>query len=160
MRRAWLAALSLPVALGAQRAPDDTTVRVAFGGFVDSYFAYDFGRPPTLDRGYTTQAARHDEFNVNLAYLEAVVSGNRLRGRLALQAGTSVEANYAGEPAVGSYSGPALARHLQEAFAGVQLAPSLWVDGGIFYSHTGLESWASKDNPVYTRSLTAEYSPY
>ena len=24
----------------------------------------------------------------------------------------------------------------------------------------GMESWASKDNPIYTRSLTAEYSPY
>ena len=24
----------------------------------------------------------------------------------------------------------------------------------------GMESWASKDNPVYTRSLVAEYSPY
>jgi hypothetical protein len=40
------------------------------------------------------------------------------------------------------------------------VTPSLWVDGGIFYSHMGLESWASKDNLTYTRSLTAEYSPY
>jgi hypothetical protein len=40
------------------------------------------------------------------------------------------------------------------------VTPSLWIDGGIFYSHMGMESWASKDNPIYTRSLTAEYSPY
>jgi hypothetical protein len=163
---AGAALLATPPAIGAQGTPADTAIRVAFGGFVDTYYAYDIGRPPTLDRSFadgatfTTQPARHNEFNVNLAYVEAILSGGRLRGRLALQAGTSVQSNYAGEPTVGSISGPTLARHLQEAFAGYQLAPSLWVDAGIFYSHMGLESWASKDNLTYTRSLTAEYSPY
>jgi hypothetical protein len=42
----------------------------------------------------------------------------------------------------------------------VKLADNLWVDGGVFYSHVGMESWASRDNPVYTRSLVADYSPY
>jgi hypothetical protein len=42
----------------------------------------------------------------------------------------------------------------------VKLANSIWVDGGIFYSHMGMESWASRDNPTYSRSLVAEYSPY
>jgi hypothetical protein len=148
------------------QAPSDTSVKVTFGGFVDTYYAYDFGRPPTLDRSFaggatfTTQPARHNEFNVNLAYVEAVLAGPRLRGRLALQAGTSVQSNYGAEPSVGVISGASLARHLQEAYGGYQVTPTLWVDGGIFYSHMGMESWASKDNPVYTRSLTAEYSPY
>jgi hypothetical protein len=144
----------------------DTTVRVTFGGFVDAYYAYDFGRPPTLDRSFaggatfTTQPTRHNEFNINLAYVDAVLAGPRIRGRLALQAGTSVQSNYGAEPAVGAISGSSLSRHIQEAFAGYQVTPALWVDGGIFYSHMGMESWASKDNLAYTRSLTAEYSPY
>ena len=158
--------LSAPAFALAQPAAADTSVRVTFGGFVDAYYAYDAGRPRSLDRSFaggatfTTQPARHAEFNVNLAYVEAVLAGPRLRGRLALQAGTAVQSNYAAEPTNGTVSGPALARHLQEAYAGYQLAPSLWVDGGIFYSHMGMESWASKDNPTYTRSLVAEYSPY
>jgi hypothetical protein len=162
---AALAFAAAPLALGAQTAPD-TTIRVAFGAFVDGYFAYDIGRPTTMDRSFfggatfTTQPARHGEFNVNLAYVEAVLSGARLRGRLALQAGTSVQSNYGAEPARGVISGAGLARHLQEAYAGYQVTPSLWVDGGVFYSHMGMESWASKDNPTYTRSLVAEYSPY
>jgi hypothetical protein len=160
------ALLATPPAIGAQGAPADTAIRVAFGGFVDAYYAYDFGTPPSLDRSFaggatfTTQPARHNEFNINLAYVEAILSGGRVRGRLALQAGSSVQSNYAAEPAVGSISGPTLARHIQEAYGGYQVTPALWVDGGIFYSHMGMESWASKDNPVYTRSLTAEYSPY
>jgi hypothetical protein len=160
------AVLAAPVLAGAQGAPADTSIRVAFGGFVDSYFAYDFGKPPSLDRSFaggatfTTQPARHNEFNVNLAYVEAVLSGPRMRGRLALQAGTAVHSNYAAEPGVGALSGGTLSRHIQEAYAGYQVTPALWVDAGIFFSHMGMESWASKDNPIYTRSLTAEYSPY
>ena len=138
----------------------DTTVTVSFGGFVDSYYAYDFGRPAKFDRPFTTQAARHNEFNVNLAFVEAKVSGPRVRGRLALQAGTSVQSNYAAEPAIGSVSGPDLSRFIQEAVAGYQISPSLWVDGGIFLSHIGMESFISRDNLAYTRSLSADFTPY
>jgi hypothetical protein len=162
---AFAATLVAPIAVCAQ-APADTTVRVTFGGFVDAYYAWDAGRPPSFDRSFaggtpfTTQPARHNEFNVNLAFVEAALSGPRVRGRLALQAGTSVQSNYAGEPTIGTVSGPSLARHLQEAYAGYRVADGLWVEGGIFYSHMGMESWASRDNPTYTRSLVAEYSPY
>jgi hypothetical protein len=166
MKRPVLACLAIPVALGAQNPSADSTVRVTFGGFVDGYYAWDFGRPPSFDRSFaggtifTTQPARHNEFNVNLAFVEAKLEGERVRGRLALQAGTSVQSNYSGEPANGEVSGPTLARHVQEAYAGVRVAGNLWIDGGIFFSHMGMESWISRDNPTYTRSLVAEYSPY
>lgn len=133
---------------------------VTVGGFVDTYFAYDFGRPPGLDRIFTTQPARHNEFNVNLAFVELAVRQDRIRGRLALQAGTSVQSNYAGEPTIGSVSGGSLSRHIQEAWAGVRLGQQVWVDGGIFYSHIGQESWASRDNATYTRSFVADFTPY
>ena len=144
---------------GAHATPD-TAVTVAFGGFVDNYYAYDFGRPVNFDRPFTTQAVRHNEFNVNLAWVEVKVSGPRVRGRLALQAGTSVQSNYAGEPAIGAVSGPSLSRFIQEAVAGYQISPSLWVDGGIFLSHIGVESFISRDNLTYTRSLSADFTPY
>ena len=127
---AALALLASPAAALAQGAPPDTSFRVTFGGFVDTYYAYDFGTPPTLDRSFsggatfTTQPARHNEFNVNLAYVEALVSAHRIRGRLALQAGTSVQSNYGAEPTVGVISGPSLSRLLQEAYAGYQVTPS------------------------------------
>jgi hypothetical protein len=133
---------------------------VTFGGFVDAYYAYDFGRPESIDRFYTTQPARHNEFNVNLAFLEAKLAHDKVRGRLALQAGTSVQANYFAEPGIGLFSGGSLSRHVQEAYVGVRLAEGLWVDGGVFYSHIGQESWASRDNPTYSRSFIADYTPY
>ena len=108
----------------------------------------------------TTQAARANEFNVNLAHVEALISGERLRGRLALQAGTSVQSNYGAEPAIGVVSGASLARHLQEAYVGYRLSDRLWVDAGIFFSAIGAEGWISSDNLTYTRSLVADYTPY
>jgi hypothetical protein len=166
MKYRFLPVFALPGILVAQGSQPDTSVKVTFGGFVDGYYAWDFGQPPAFDRSFaggtlfTTQPARHNEFNVNLAFIEAKLDAPRVRGRLALQAGTSVQSNYSGEPSNGAVSGPSLARHIQEAFAGMKLGNNVWVDGGIFYSHMGMESWASRDNPTYTRSLVAEYSPY
>jgi hypothetical protein len=156
MKRHILAVLAvLPTAtLVAQTSP----LRVS--GFIDTYYAWDDGRPTNIDRAFTTQAARHSEFNINLAHVELLLSQPNVRGRLALQAGTSVQSNYAGEPSNGSVSGASLARHLQEAVVGVRLTDKLWLDGGIMLSHIGSESWISRDNPTYTRSLIAEYSPY
>ena len=156
---AFAAVLITPLTLHAQAAPD-TTLKISFGAFVDSYYAFDFNRPPTFDRAFTTQPARHNEFNVNLAFAEVKLESPRVRGRLALQAGTSVQSNYSGEPRNGTISGPDLARIIQEAVAGVKISDNTWVDGGIFFSHIGMEGFVSRDNPIYTRSLVADYSPY
>lgn len=142
-------------------APDlPDSIRVSVSGFADLYYAYDFRRPPTADRTFTTQPARHNEFNVNLAFVEARVSGSSVRGRVALQAGTSVQSNYGAEPRLGTISGHDLSRLLQEANAGVRVRPGLWIDAGVFFSHIGSESWISRDNTTYTRSLVAEFTPY
>ncbi len=133
---------------------------ITFGGFVDSYYAFDFNEP-SGDRGYTTQALRQNEFNINLAYLDVKIQKERVHGRMALQAGTSVYANYSGESRYGTGSQLAdLVRHIQEAYGGYQVAKDLWIDAGIFFSHIGSEGFISKDNWNYTRSLSADYSPY
>ncbi len=147
---------------GARPGPAaaDSGPKVTLGAFIDAYYAWDRDRPANFDRAYTTQPARHAEFNVNLAFVEATVAGPRYRGRLAPQWGTSVQANYAGEPRLGGISGPSVSQFLQEATVGYQVAPTLWVDGGIFFAHTGMEGWISRDNLTYSRSLIADFSPF
>lgn len=153
-------------ATASQAQSPDTTLKVTWGAFVDGYYAWDFQKPANYDRSFaggvpfTTQPARHNEFNVNLAFAEVKADGPKIRGRLALQAGTSVQSNYSGEPTNGQISGPSLSRFIQEAVVGVKIAKNVWVDGGTFFSHMGMEGWVSRDNPTYTRSLVAEYSPY
>jgi hypothetical protein len=155
-----LTTLVTPGRMNAQNPQLDSATKVSFGGYLDTYYAFDFNRPREHDRAFTTQAARHNEFNVNLAFLEATLSGNRLRGRVAAQFGTSVQANYASEPRIGTLSGPDVSRFLQEAVVGYELTPHTWIDAGIFLSSFGSENWASRDNWTYTRSMVAENSPY
>lgn len=141
---------------------------VTLGGFVDTYYAYDFNQPPLIDRidagptQFAVTPSRANEFNVNLAYLDAKLAAENVRARLALQAGTSVQANYFGEDAapVGKISGSSLARNLQEATVGYRVADGLWVDAGIMLSYIGFESFISRDNWNYSRALMSDFSPY
>lgn len=147
--------------------PDVDRPAVQFGGFVDTYYGYDFNAPPTIDRSlstgqpFGTQFIRNNEFNVNLAYADARITSDRVRGRLAFQTGTSVQAQFAGESlGLGVIKGPVPAELIQEASAGYRVADGLWIDAGIYPSYIGFESFISRDNWNYTRSMTAEFSPY
>ncbi|MEY4700143.1 MAG: hypothetical protein RL326_330, partial [Pseudomonadota bacterium] len=126
---------------------------LSVGAFVDTNLAHDFNHLPTRYRPYTTQPYYSDEFTLNLGYIDAVLSTERFHGRLALQYGSSVIANYASEP-------HEFMRYFQEAYAGVSVSDSWKIDAGIFASHIGLETWISRDNSTTSRSLIADYSPY
>ncbi len=133
---------------------------VTYGGYLDTYYAYDFNSPKDHERQYTTQPVRHNEFNVNLAYFEANIRQKKTRGRLALQYGQSVTKNTVFEPHQGTTSGPQDAKIFQEAYIGTKLGEKTWLDAGIFLGNIGAESWISKDNWTYTRSLNLDYVPY
>jgi hypothetical protein len=137
--------------------------KVSWGFFLDSNYAFDSNRPPNRERSFTTVPAKHNEFGINLAHIEGVFTSERVRGRLALQAGTSVVANYSTEyrdpSKTGGHSADLL-QHIQEATMGYRLTEALWLDAGIYFSHIGLESFISKQNWTYTRSLIADFSPY
>ena len=163
MFQKYLALFLIPTALTSRTEAAETTPAsrtVTWGGFVDGQYAYDFNSPPNGDRSFTTQPARSNEFNVNLAFVEAKIDSAKIRSRFALQAGTSVQSNYSSEPTRGTVSGGVLSRHIQEARVGYAISDSTWIDAGIFFAHVGSESWISRDNLVLTRSLVADYSPY
>lgn len=126
---------------------------VKISGFIDTYYAFDSNTPATNEREFTTQPVRHNEFNVNLAYIDAVVEKEKTRGRLALQFGNSVTRNYSSEPNTDL-------KVLQEAYVGRKIGDRTWIDMGIFLGNIGAESWISKDNWTYTRSLNLDYVPY
>lgn len=144
----------LTLAVNAQTLP------VKFGGFIDTYYAYDSNNPSNHEREFTTQPARHNEFNVNLAYIEAIVKQEKTRGRLALQFGNSAYKNTTYEQAEGRTAGQRSMKEFQEAYVGTKLNDKTWIDAGIFLGNIGAESWISKDNWTYTRSLNLDYVPY
>ncbi|MDX5346075.1 MAG: porin [Hymenobacteraceae bacterium] len=158
--RNFLMLLLCLFAVTAQAQPGDTTDTVAttekpfkLTGAVDVYYAYDFSQPANRYRQFTTQAYRHNEFNLNYGYLKAAYEQGRVRATLLLHTGTYVQANYAAEPNT-------LTRLIGQAYAGIRFGTGTWLDVGVLPSHIGYESTFSGDNVVYTRALMAENSPY
>lgn len=154
--RSALSCCLLVVASGAASGQADTTAgKWKVFGFVDIYYAYDFGHstddepPPFL-----YQYDRHSEVDLNLGLVHATYERDRVRAAFGLMAGTYAQANLIAEPE--------LLRNVNEARVGLRLSRdnSLWLDAGVFTSHIGLESAIGIDNFTLTRTVMAENSPY
>lgn len=128
--------------------------KISVGAYVDVYYAYDFNRPSTGDRLYAVSSARHNEFNVNLAYADFKYINDKVRAHFVPGFGTYINANYANE--TGSL------KNIVEANAGVKLSKNkeIWIDAGVLPSPYTNESAISKDHLLYTRSFAPEYVPY
>lgn len=121
--------------------------------FLDGYTATSRNNLASHRRDYLTQPARNGEPRVNLVSVGGEYEDNSIRARFVLQAGDSVNLNYLAEP------GDSF-KFIQESYLGFHLGQRTTLDVGTFFSHLGAESWLSRDNLVYTRSLVAEFSPY
>lgn len=131
----------------------DSTAKITYGGFIDSYYAYSFNDPSNKDIPFAYSHNRHNEINANLALITGKYSSSHVRANLGLMAGTYPIANYVAEPP--------MFQHIYDANVGVKLYKNWWLDAGIFgSSHIGFESAISKDNWTLTRSLCAENTPY
>lgn len=136
--------------LAAQKADSSGIVLSAY---LETYYNSDFNTPANHEQPvFWYNHNRHNEFNINLAYLKATYSTDIVRANLSLMTGTYANANLAAEPGV--------LRNVFEANIGVRLSPKIWLDAGILPSHIGFESAVSKDCPTLTRSMAAENSPY
>lgn len=143
--------LSCLSAVAQETKPSPLTI----SGYAEVYYGYDFNKPANNNRpAFLYSHNRHNEFNLNLGFLKAAYSAERVRANLAIGAGTYMNSNYAAEPGV--------LKNVYEANAGLKLLKkkNLWLDAGIFSSHIGFESAVSKDCWTLSRSLLAENSPY
>ncbi len=134
----------------------ETTIigHVGLGGYVDTYYGYNFSQPASRKSPYFVSSSSHNELTVNLAYVDVRYRGTYMRVRFVPGFGTYMDANYANEP--GSL------RNMLEANVGVLVLPSkkIWIDAGVFGSPYTNESAISKDHLMYTRSFAPEYVPY
>ncbi|TDB68916.1 porin [Arundinibacter roseus] len=129
--------------------------KLTVSGYLETYYVYDFSNPENHTRpAFLYSYNRHNEVNLNLGFLQAEVQTERVRGKLAVMAGTYANANLAAEEGV--------LKNVFEANVGVKLSAkkSLWLDMGIFASHIGFESAIGANCWTMTRSLMAENSPY
>jgi hypothetical protein len=128
--------------------------KVTLGGYLDTYYGYDFNKPISGDRPYFVSMARHNEVTINLAYLGLRYTSSKVRARFIPGFGTYVNSNYASEP--GSL------KNIIEGNIGVKISTgkNIWVDAGVLNSPYTNETAVSKDQLMYSRSFAPEYVPY
>ncbi len=134
---------------------DTSKSNLSFSGYAEVFYCYDMNQPANHKRpNFIYNHNRHNEFNLNLGFIKASYSKERIRANCALGSGTYVNSNYASEPGV--------LKNVYESNIGVKLSKkkNIWLDAGVFSSHIGFESSISKDCWSLTRSILAENSPY
>lgn len=128
---------------------------LTISGYVEAYYSYDLGSPDNHERpSFFYCFNRHNEANLNLGFIKANYSTDKVRGNFALMAGTYPQYNLSGEQG--------LLKNVFEANAGFKISKkqNVWIDAGIMPSHIGFESAIGKDCWNLTRSILAENSPY
>jgi Putative beta-barrel porin-2, OmpL-like. bbp2 len=139
----------------AQDSTNEKSSPLSFSGFAEAYYSYDFNKPVDNNRPWFLYSHnRHNEFNINLAFVKGSYNTDKIRANIAIAVGTFMNANYAAEPGV--------LKNIYEGNVGVKISKNknLWLDAGIFSSHIGFESAQSPSCLVLTRSVIAENSPY
>ncbi len=128
---------------------------LTFSGFAETYYSYDLSQPESHERpSFFYSFNRHNEVNLNLGFVKANYTTEKVRGNFALMGGTYAQYNLAAEQG--------LLKNIFEANVGVKISnkKNIWIDAGIMPSHIGFESAIGKDCWNLTRSILAENSPY
>jgi hypothetical protein len=148
----FLASILITVNCNAQV---DSAKSLSLSAYIETYYSYDFSKPKNFEKlDYTYNYKKHNQFNVNLAFLKASYQAKRIRSNLALMTGNYAKYNLSAEPN--------WAKLLLEANAGFKpfKQHNFWIDAGVLPSHIGFESAVGSDCWNLTRSLLAENSPY
>jgi hypothetical protein len=136
-------------------AQTDTSKPIEISGYAEMYYAFDFNKPSNHElSGFLYNHKRHNEVNVNLAFIKAAYADQQNRANLAMMVGNYAQYNLAAEPN--------WAQFVFEANLGFRISNkhNLWIDAGILPSHIGFESAVGADCATLTRSLLAENTPY
>lgn len=150
----WCICSSL-VAQSSDTLVKQKTALIQLSGYAELYYQHNTNGPVTNnDAAFVYSHDNNQQLSINLAFLKAGYTNNRVRANLAFGLGSYMRANYAGEE--GIY------KQVLEANLGWKLSKkqNLWLDAGVFTSHIGFESAIGKDCWTLSRSIAADNSPY
>src|SRR6218665_2953057 len=108
-----------------EREPKETFTA---GAYLDLYYNDNFNEPSDGNNAYFVSYNRHNEINVNLGYAALNYKTPHFKSRLALGAGTYMNANYAAESGT--------LKNIAEASVAVRLSKkrNYWMEAGVLSS--------------------------
>jgi hypothetical protein len=133
--------------------------------YLDFHYAYSGNHPRDNTLTSTASIPRHNEIGINLVSIGFDWNYRNVIGRISLQWGSmlSVVQDLDGTAARGRSLAIHNLRYIREAVAGYHfdgVGRGLNLEGGIFMSYIGLESYLLAENWNYQRSLICEHTPF
>ena len=125
----------------AAEKKDADKLSVTFGGFIDTYYAFDFNSPGHIDRNYGSPGSLRSRHPGIMSLMSILHSSKQSSRRIAFAVAWPCRPEHRFRPStateytIGTISGPSLSRNIQEAVIGYRLAEDMWVDAGIYLSH-------------------------
>ena len=146
-----------PFSLYSQNSSDTTKqklIPLTVEGYIDTYFSFDFNEPENSIRPYSVSYTRHNEFNINLAYVSLKYASENVKAVFTPGFGTYMNANYATERVT--------LKNIVEAYVSVKIFKNknIWLDAGVIPSPYTNETAIALDQICYSRSFAPEYTPY
>jgi hypothetical protein len=139
----------------AQESAKDSVPSVAIGGFVDTYFSWNFARPQTHTNRFRNFDIAENQFVVSAAEVDFQKTASPIGFRIEASVGSASDVIHSG-------STESL-RFVQQAYltAVLPVGTGLTVDAGKFVTHMGGETIKAKDNFNYSRSFLFAWAiPY
>ncbi len=132
--------------------------KLVFSGFADTYYNYNFNRPPSGINGLRNFDIRHNSFSLSLLELDVERLPDPLGFRVDLNYGDTAKFVHAAEP-----GGSDVFQFLQQAYIDYKapIGKGLTFSFGKFVTQHGAEVIKVKDNWNYSRSLLFAWAiPY
>ena len=149
------AALSAPSAVGQSKDSTTTPTPVVFGGFVDTYFSFNFSRPTSHANQLRNFDVTENQFQVSNAEISVTKAPDPVGFRVDLDLGPTNDIVQGGVAGSLSNVGQAYVTYVAPVGSG------LTIDAGKFVTHMGFEVIKAKDDYNYSRSLLFALSiPY
>ncbi|HVJ91168.1 MAG TPA: outer membrane beta-barrel protein, partial [Labilithrix sp.] len=135
-------------------APATDAPKLTVGGYVETYYAYNFGTPSNGVTNFRWVDNRHNTFQLSTVVLDFAAELSSFRAHVALHAGPTADGWYsdASEAHVGASGtaplGASTWKHIQQANIGYMapLGRGLLLEAGLFLTTVGYEGAAVKDN--------------
>ena len=132
--------------------------------YLDTHYAFSANRPKDNTLTGSASIGRHNEFVINLASVGLEWNVANVIGRLSLQFGSmlNVVQDLDGTVLRGRNASTEALKHIREATAGYHfdVLRGVNVEGGIFMSYVGLESYLLAENWTYNRSIVCDFTPF
>ncbi len=136
----------------------------AASAYLDMYYAYSSNAPLDDTLTGTASVARHNEFQINLVSFGFDFNYLQAFGRFSVQFGNQLNITQDLDPTPQRGRGLTTQnlRYIREATLGYHfnVLRGVNVEGGIFMSFIGLDSYLVAENWNYTRSLASDHTPF